>query len=88
MDQIREIVDKTDNIRSMSVTAHVDHGKSTLMDSLICKAGLISTKQAGDARFTDTISGRAGARRDHEEQRSLVFPFNTIEMRALARIRT
>merc|ERR1712186_62229 len=48
------IMDKTDNIRSMSVIAHVDHGKSTLTDSLICKAGIISSKQAGDARFTDT----------------------------------
>merc|ERR1712186_215379 len=48
------IMDKTDNIRSMSVIAHVDHGKSTLTDSLICKAGIISAKQAGDARFTDT----------------------------------
>jgi len=54
VDQTREIVDKTDNIRSMSVIAHVDHGKSTLTDSLICKAGIISAKQAGDARFTDT----------------------------------
>merc|ERR1712087_284941 len=53
-DQIRTIMDKTDMIRSMSVIAHVDHGKSTLTDSLICKAGIISAKQAGDARFTDT----------------------------------
>merc|ERR1711988_963617 len=53
-EQIRAIMDKTDNIRSMSVIAHVDHGKSTLTDSLICKAGIISSKQAGDARFTDT----------------------------------
>merc|ERR1712048_474438 len=44
----------TDDIRSMSVIAHVDHGKSTLTDSLICKAGIISAKAAGDARFTDT----------------------------------
>ncbi|CAE8683496.1 unnamed protein product [Polarella glacialis] len=54
VDQIRTIMDKTDQIRSMSVIAHVDHGKSTLTDSLICKAGIISAKAAGDARFTDT----------------------------------
>jgi len=47
-------MDKTAFIRSMSVIAHVDHGKSTLTDSLICKAGIISAKAAGDARFTDT----------------------------------
>ncbi len=34
--------------------AHVDHGKSTLTDSLIAKAGIISEANAGDARFTDT----------------------------------
>jgi len=54
IEQVRTIMDKTENIRSMSVIAHVDHGKSTLTDSLICKAGIISAKMAGDARFTDT----------------------------------
>lgn len=54
VEQIRDIMNDTKNIRSMSVIAHVDHGKSTLTDSLICKAGIISAKAAGDARFTDT----------------------------------
>ena len=48
------MMDLKHNIRNMSVIAHVDHGKSTLTDSLVSKAGIISAKAAGDARFTDT----------------------------------
>jgi len=54
VDQIRGIMDHSANIRNMSVIAHVDHGKSTLTDSLISKAGIIAQAKAGDARFTDT----------------------------------
>lgn len=32
----------------------VDHGKSTLTDSLVSKAGIIASAKAGDMRFTDT----------------------------------
>jgi len=52
--ELRDAMDKPELIRNMSVIAHVDHGKSTLTDSLICRAGIISAKTAGDARFTDT----------------------------------
>lgn len=54
VDQMRAIMDKKNNIRNMCVIAHVDHGKSTLTDSLITAAGIISSKVAGEARFTDT----------------------------------
>ena len=39
----------------------VDHGKSTLTDSLLAKAGILSLAKAGDARATDT-------RKDEQER--------------------
>lgn len=61
VDQIRGIMDKKHNIRNMSVIAHVDHGKSTLTDSLVSKAGIIASAKAGETRFTDT-------RKDEQER--------------------
>ncbi|CAH1253903.1 EEF2 [Branchiostoma lanceolatum] len=61
VDEIRNVMDKKKNIRNMSVIAHVDHGKSTLTDSLVSKAGIIASQKAGETRFTDT-------RKDEQER--------------------
>ena len=53
VDQIRAIMDDANQIRNMSVIAHVDHGKSTLTDSLLAKAGIIAGDNAGNVRLTD-----------------------------------
>jgi len=65
-------MDKRSNVRNMSVIAHVDHGKSTLTDSLVSKAGIISTGKAGDARYTDT--------RADEQERGITIKSTAISM--------
>ncbi|XP_037088490.1 eukaryotic translation elongation factor 2-like [Pollicipes pollicipes] len=59
--EIRNLMDLKKNIRNMSVIAHVDHGKSTLTDSLVAKAGIVAAAKAGETRFTDT-------RKDEQER--------------------
>eukprot|EP00602_Paraphysomonas_sp_CaronLab_P002644 CAMPEP_0185022032 /NCGR_PEP_ID=MMETSP1103-20130426/4740_1 /TAXON_ID=36769 /ORGANISM="Paraphysomonas bandaiensis, Strain Caron Lab Isolate" /LENGTH=858 /DNA_ID=CAMNT_0027553917 /DNA_START=104 /DNA_END=2680 /DNA_ORIENTATION=- len=65
-------MDYKHNIRNMSVIAHVDHGKSTLTDSLVCKAGIISARHAGTARYTDT--------RADEQERGITIKSTGISM--------
>ncbi|KLO10110.1 P-loop containing nucleoside triphosphate hydrolase protein [Schizopora paradoxa] len=72
VDQIRQLMDRPTNIRNMSVIAHVDHGKSTLTDSLVSKAGIIASAKAGDMRFTDT--------REDEKERGITIKSTAISM--------
>ncbi|PVZ96614.1 hypothetical protein BB558_007465 [Smittium angustum] len=72
IDQIRGLMDHVANIRNMSVIAHVDHGKSTLTDSLVSKAGIISGAKAGETRFTDT--------RQDEQDRCITIKSTAISM--------
>jgi len=72
VDEIRALMDKRENIRNMSVIAHVDHGKSTLTDSLVSKAGIIASSRAGETRFTDT--------RKDEQERCITIKSTAISM--------
>ncbi|CAI4223142.1 unnamed protein product [Auanema sp. JU1783] len=72
IDEIRGLMDRKKNIRNMSVIAHVDHGKSTLTDSLVSKAGIIAGAKAGETRFTDT--------RKDEQERCITIKSTAISM--------
>jgi len=71
-EELRALMDNPANIRNMSVIAHVDHGKSTLTDSLVSKAGIIAGAKAGETRFTDT--------RKDEQERCITIKSTAISM--------
>jgi len=72
IDEVRAIMEFPEQIRNMSVIAHVDHGKSTLTDSLVAAAGIIAASKAGDARLTDT--------RQDEQDRCITIKSTAISM--------
>lgn len=71
IDNVLRLMDKQENIRNMSVIAHVDHGKSTLTDTLVVKAGSLSAEKSG-SRFTDT--------RADEQERGITIKSTAISM--------
>jgi len=71
-EELRAAMDKRHNIRNMSVIAHVDHGKSTLTDSLVGAAGIIAEEKIGETRHTHT--------RKDEQERCITIKSTGISM--------
>ncbi|KAF2216426.1 hypothetical protein CERZMDRAFT_33629 [Cercospora zeae-maydis SCOH1-5] len=61
-----------DTIRNICILAHVDHGKTSLTDSLIATNGIISPKQAGKVRYLDS--------RPDEQERGITMESSAISL--------
>ncbi|MDE1762936.1 MAG: elongation factor EF-2 [Thaumarchaeota archaeon] len=54
-EQILKIIGDKKHIRNFGVIAHVDHGKTTMSDSLLASSGIISPSVAGQALALDSM---------------------------------
>ena len=53
--EILKIIGNKDQIRNFGVIAHVDHGKTTMSDSLLAASGIIAPSVAGQALALDSM---------------------------------
>ena len=66
------VISNKDQIRNFSVIAHVDHGKTTMSDSLLSGCGIISPSVAGEALALDTM--------DMEQKRGITINSTNITL--------
>ncbi|MCS7365085.1 MAG: GTP-binding protein, partial [archaeon GB-1867-035] len=54
-EHVLKLMRNLEQVRNIGTLAHVDHGKTTLSDSLLMAAGMISPKVAGKALALDYV---------------------------------
>ncbi|MHA1213543.1 MAG: GTP-binding protein, partial [Candidatus Heimdallarchaeota archaeon] len=55
IDKIAQLMTTPRKIRNIALVAHIDHGKTTLSDSLLVSAGILAPSTAGEARALDFL---------------------------------
>lgn len=71
-DKFHELQGKPEKLRNICIVAHVDHGKTTLADSLIASNGVISPRMAGKLRYMDS--------RKDEQERGITMKSSSISL--------
>ncbi|MHA1206164.1 MAG: GTP-binding protein [Candidatus Hodarchaeales archaeon] len=72
VEEAQKLLVDRDYVRNLGIIAHIDHGKSTLTDSLLAACGLLADKVAGVARATDT--------REDEQERGITIKTTGISL--------